>query len=268
MTHHTIETAGAKLTVEDTGAKNTGAGDLALIFLHYWGGSARTWDPVIACLPASVRSVALNQRGWGGSVAADGRYDLEALADDVLAVTGALAVRRFVVVGHSMGGKVAQVLAGRRPAGLGGLVLVAPAPPTPMQVPEEVRAGMLASYQSREGVQQALGVLAGSPLSHDLHEQVIADTLRGEAGAKRAWPDGGMTQDISAGLQGATLPVDVLIGEHDQIEHEAVLRPALSRLLPQATFTILPEAGHLLPLEAPKAVALACERMLSALSAS
>ena len=260
---HTIETAGGKLTVSEKGT-----GDLALIFLHYWGGSARTWDPVIACLPASVRSVALNQRGWGGSVASDGLYDLEALADDVLAVTEALSIRRFVVVGHSMGGKVAQILAGRRPAALEGLVLVAPAPPTPMQVPEEVRAGMLASYQSREGVLQALGVLAGSPLPHALHEQVIGDTLRGEAGAKRAWPGRGMAQDVSAGLEGVTLPVDVLIGGHDQIEREAVLRPALSRLLPQATFAIVPEVGHLLPLEAPEAIALACERMLSALSAS
>jgi len=215
-------------------------------------------------LPAPTPSVALNQRGWGGSVAADGRYDLDALADDVLAVTGALAVRRFIVVGHSMGGKVAQILAGRRPAGLQGMVLAAPAP---MQVPEEVRAGMLASYQSREGVLQALGVLAGSPLPHALREQVVDDTLRGEAGAKRAWSDLGMTQDVSAGLKGVTLPVDVLIGERDQIEREAVLRPALSRLLPQATLAIVPETRHLLPLEAPEAIALACKRMLSALSA-
>ena len=263
MTLHTIETVGATLTVKDTGA-----GELALILLHYWGGSACTWDPVIGCLPASVRSVALNQRGWGGSIATGDRYDLDALADDVLAVTEALAVRRFVIVGHSMGGKIAQIVAGRRPTGLEGLVLVAPAPPTPMQVPEEVRAGMVASYQSREGVLQALGVLAGSPLPHALHEQVIADTLRGESGAKRAWPDRGMTQDVSAGLEGFTLPVDVLIGEHDQIEREAVLRPALSRRWPQATFTIVPKMGHLLPLEAPEAIALACERMLSALPAS
>lgn len=263
MTLRTVETGRAKLTVKDTGV-----GDLALIFLHYWGGSARTWDPVTACLPTSVRSIALNQRGWGGSVAIDGRYDLEALADDVLVVTKALAVRRFVIVGHSMGGKVAQVLAGRRPTGLEGLVLVAPAPPTPMQVPEEVRAGMLASYQSREGVLQALGVLAGSPLPHGLHEQVIADTLRGEAGAKRAWPGCGMTQDVSARLHGVTLPVNVLIGERDQVEREAALRPAVSRFLPQTTFTIVPKVGHLLPLEAPEALDLACERMLSALPAS
>ena len=263
MISHTIETAAARLIVGEQGA-----GDPALIFLHYWGGSARSWDPVIARLPAGAHSVALNQRGWGGSAATDDRYDLHALADDVLAVTASLSIRRFVIVGHSMGGKVAQIVAGRRPPGLEGLVLVAPAPPTPMQIPEKVRSEMLASYRSREGVLQALAMLTGSPLPHALHEQVIDDTLRGEAGAVRAWPDHGMTQDVSAGLNGCMLPVDVLIGAHDRIEREAVLRPALSPLLPQTIFTIVPGVGHLLPLEAPEAIALACERMLSALPAS
>jgi len=42
-----------------------------------------------------------------------------------------------------------------------GLVLVAPAPPTPMRVPQAQRAAMLDSYGSREGAEQALTVLAG-----------------------------------------------------------------------------------------------------------
>lgn len=54
-------------------------------------------------------------------------------------------------------------------------------------------------------------MLAGSPLPHARHAQVIDDTLRGEAGAKRSWPDRSMTQDVSAGLKGFTLPADALI---------------------------------------------------------
>lgn len=49
----------------------------------------------------------MSQRGWGGSVAMGGRHDLHALANNALTVTEALAVPRFAVVGHSMGGKVA-----------------------------------------------------------------------------------------------------------------------------------------------------------------
>lgn len=260
MMSQTIRTKGAELVVEEAGMDGP-----ALVFLHYWGGSARTWDAVAARLPARRHRVLVNHRGWGASRAMDGRYDLEALADDVEAVVEDREIARYVLVGHSMGGKVAQVLAGRRTRGLAGLVLVAPAPPTPMEVPAEVRAGMLASYQSREGVLQALEVLAGPALGEAEREQVIADTLRGEAGAKRYWPEQGMLADVSAALNGAEVPVEVLVAGEDQVEREAVLRPVLSRFLPQARFTLVPNSGHLIPLEAPEAVASSCERMCGAL---
>jgi len=78
------------------------------------------------------------------------------MADDADAVVRTLGLTRYVLVGHSMGGKVAQIIAARRPEGLAGVVLVAPAPPTPMPMPEAQRASMLESYGSREGVLQAL----------------------------------------------------------------------------------------------------------------
>jgi pimeloyl-ACP methyl ester carboxylesterase len=52
------------------------------------------------------------------------------MADDVESVLGALDLRRYMLVGHSMAGKVTQIVAARRPGGLGGLLLVAPAPLT------------------------------------------------------------------------------------------------------------------------------------------
>jgi pimeloyl-ACP methyl ester carboxylesterase len=83
-----------------------------------------------------------------------------------------------------LGGKVAQIVAARRPKELAGLILIALAPPTPMSVPEAVRSGMLQFYGSREGVLQALVVIGGESLSNELREQVIQDTLRGAPGAK------------------------------------------------------------------------------------
>jgi 3-oxoadipate enol-lactonase len=180
MTHHILQTDGARLSVTDTGGA-----DPTLVFLHYWGGSCRTWAPVIECLAGTARCIAVDQRGLGESRATDGRYDLQAMADDVLSVIDRLALRRHVLVGHSMGGKVAQIVAARHPRGLAGLVLVAPAPPTPLKMPPYQRASMLESYQTRAGVLQALSVLAGSALPDSLRDQVIDDTLRGAAGAKR-----------------------------------------------------------------------------------
>jgi pimeloyl-ACP methyl ester carboxylesterase len=235
--------------------------------LHYWGGSSRTWRGVIDRLAGKARCIALDQRGWGGSVATDGRYDLAAMAVDVEALAQKLGLGRFVLVGHSMGGKVSQIVAGRRPAGLLGLVLVAPAPPTPMPVPEAQRAAMLASYGSREGVLQALSVLSELlPIAQQ--EQVIEDTLAGAPEAKRAWTQRGMIEDITAGFVGVTTPIIVVIGDRDQVEHEAPLREAFARFLPQATFRVLKGVGHLSPLQAPDSLADACASMLERIERS
>jgi len=164
-----------------------------------------------------------------------------------------------------MGGEVAQIVATRRPEGLAGLVLVAPAPPTPMPIAEAQRAAMLESYGTREGVQQALSVLAGGQLSPELREQVIEDTLRGALAAKRAWTERNMIEDVSAGLAAVTVPVAVIIGDRDQVEREAALRQVFARFLPHANFHILIGIGHLSPLEAPDALADTCRGFLDEL---
>ncbi len=260
MSDRIVNTNGAAIHLTESGGAEP-----ALIFLHYWGGSSRTWQGVVDRLGETRRVIVLDQRGWGNSVATEGRYDLAAMADDVEAVVHAFGLARYVLVGHSMGGKVAQIVAARRPKGLLGLILIAPAPPTPMPVPEEQRTAMLASYGSREGVLQALSVLAGSPLPRELRERVIEDTLRGVAGAKRAWTENGMIKDISAGCDAVTMPVTVVIGDRDQVEHEAALREIFACLLPHTTFRVLNGVGHLSPLEAPDAVAEACRAFLDRL---
>jgi pimeloyl-ACP methyl ester carboxylesterase len=199
MSEHIVNTNGAAIHVTESGVAEP-----ALVFLHYWGGSSRTWRGVVDRIGDTRRVVVVDQRGWGHSVAMDGRYDLAAMADDVVVVAHTLGLKHYVLVGHSMGGKVAQIVAARRAKGLLGLVLIAPAPPTPMPVPEDQRAAMLRSYGSREGALQALSVLAGSPLSPELRERVIEDTLRGAADAKRAWTENGMISDVSAGLDAVT----------------------------------------------------------------
>lgn len=99
----------------------------ALVFLHYWGGSHRTFAPVIARLAGGNTVVSYDHRGWAAARELPGPYGIEQLAEDALDVVRELGLRRYVLVGHSMGGKTAQLAASRRPEGLAGLVLIAPA---------------------------------------------------------------------------------------------------------------------------------------------
>lgn len=74
----------------------------ALVFLHYWGGSHRTWRPVVERLGPAQAFVSHDHRGWGESTTVPGPYGMERLADDAQRVIDELGYDEYVVVGHSM----------------------------------------------------------------------------------------------------------------------------------------------------------------------
>jgi len=239
----------------DLNVVDTGGSGVALVFLHYWGGSSRTWLPVMERLASTHRCIAIDFRGWGQSSKEAKDYGLRTLADDVMSVISELDLKEFFVLGHSMGGKVAQLLAARQPPGLKGLILYGPAPPNPMNVPEDVRKQYIGLYQSREGAEIVIRNLTPHPLSEVFREQIIEDTLRGSEGAKRAWPEDGMVADIRAEASRITVPVHIIAGGDDSVEPEASLRAAFSKVLTNVAFVVIPEVGHIAPLESPSKLA-------------
>jgi pimeloyl-ACP methyl ester carboxylesterase len=66
-------------------------------------------------------------------------YTLDNMADAVEALVRSLGLNEYLLAGHSMSGKIAAVIAARRPPALRGLVLVAPSPPTPEPMDEAKR---------------------------------------------------------------------------------------------------------------------------------
>ncbi len=236
-----------QLHVEDLGINAP-----ALVFLHYWGGSSRTWRHVTQRLRPAFRTIALDQRGWGQSGKPPSGYTLATLADDAQRLIESLGLDHYLLVGHSMGGKVAQLLASRHPAGLAGLVLVAPSPPSPMRVPLAVRQDMVSAYDSRESILATVRqMLAASPLQPDDLETIVQDSLRGAPAAKVAWPLAASQEDISAQAALIRVPTLVISGEKDQVDPPAVLQQELMTRIPHATLHILSGIGHLSPLEAP-----------------
>lgn len=259
-----IRTSGARIRVTEQGE-----GERALVFLHYWGGSSRTWDSVVSRLSALCRTVTTDHRGWGDSDSPEHGYTIADLANDAQEVIETLGLRRYILVGHSMGGKVAQLLASRRPAGLQGLVLVAPSPPSPMALPEEQRAAMAAAYDSRESIEWVLdNVLTANPLTPACREQVIADSLRGAPQAKAAWPRTAMLEDITDDVRSINVPVLVIAGELDKVDRVETLQKELLPRIAGARLQVLPGIGHLSPLEAPEAVAAAIEKFVAAQNAA
>jgi pimeloyl-ACP methyl ester carboxylesterase len=96
-----------------------------LLLLHGFGNEARIWDDFAPAVAPYYRTLALDHRGHGDSAwDAERNYELDTLLSDVEHVTEALGIERFVLVGHSLGGRVSTLFSGRHPERMAGLVLV------------------------------------------------------------------------------------------------------------------------------------------------
>lgn len=240
-----------------------------LVFLHYWGGAARTWQPVIDRLPGRS-TLSIDARGWGRSRQLPGPYNLRQLAQDTRNIIADAAVRDYVLVGHSMGGKVAQLAAADRPTGLVGLILIAPAPAEPAAaITPEYQQVLSHAYDTDETTAAARDtILTATPLNNELEAQVVADSRTGTPEARVEWPLHGIAQDITREVRNIEVPTLVIAGEHDHVEPVAVLRDALLPYLDHADLHVIPRSGHLIPLEAPAELARILMDASSATSAS
>lgn len=117
------------------GYRTTGSSDeLPVVLLHGLGEDAADWDGFAARLAERGRqAIAVDLRGHGTS-SHPGEYSFELMADDVLAFLASLGLARIDLVGHSMGGMVAQLVAVRSPA-LVRRLAIEDAPPAALDSP-------------------------------------------------------------------------------------------------------------------------------------
>ena len=130
------------LHVDDGGKPSK---DPPVVFLHSFAGDSGQWKAQLAHLRAHRRALAMDLRAHGQSEAPrDGKHSVEAMVEDLEAVVAARKLDRFVLVGHSMGGAVAVVYAGKHPDKVAGLVLVG----TPGRAPAELKSQVLQALET------------------------------------------------------------------------------------------------------------------------
>jgi 3-oxoadipate enol-lactonase len=91
------------------------------------GGEKNSWNLQRAALALRHRTIAFDNRGAGRSDKPDGKYNLEEMADDAIAVLDAAGIENAHVVGLSMGGAISQIIALKHPNRVRSLTLVATA---------------------------------------------------------------------------------------------------------------------------------------------
>jgi len=117
---------GVHISVQESGDP----GSPPVVLLHALGDTAGDWGTIAAALEPGFRVFAMDLRGHGGS-GRPGKYSFELMRDDVVAVLEALDLRDVILVGHSMGGVVAYLVAVARSGRLARLVVEDAPPPYP-----------------------------------------------------------------------------------------------------------------------------------------
>ncbi len=216
-----------------------------------------SWDAVVPLL-RGVRIVRCDLRGLGASRSLPGPYSLEAHADDVAELLDALNIPAAVIAGHSFGGYVGLTLLRRHPARLKGLAVIGAA--VAADSPEcaaihDARAALFASWGTTMHLDDAFMArlfASGYPAAHPAqfaHATTVANLPSATAVAEmvramRTRPD------ATPYVRGASVPVAGVAGGHDAVIPLNDMSDALGDRL-----RLVPQAGHMLPLEAPIEVA-------------
>jgi pimeloyl-ACP methyl ester carboxylesterase len=244
----------------ELGAAEYGAGP-PLAILHGLFGSGRNWRSVAQHLAAHHRVLTFDLRNHGASPWADGMSYGE-MVEDLRATLRARGIESAAVLGHSMGGKVAMLMALLHPGEVDRLVIVdiAPAanPPNLLAYIRAMRAVDLRGVKRRAEVDVALAGVVPDPAERAflLQNLVVIDEkparwrLNLEA-IERDFSEIVGFPDLPVGTayRGPALFVVGARSNYIQPEHE----PGIQRLFPEARIIRIEGAGHWVHAEQPQA---------------
>src|SRR3989337_3058562 len=144
-----------------------------VFLIHGYTGNLRNWAFQVPVLSREFRMVSMDHRGHGHSdkPTEPEDYSLELMAEDAYGLLEHLGIRECYVVGHSMGGVVAQLLALNHPEPVRALVLVDTAAEVPDGFHPQERALLLdiAREQGMEAVFEEQ--LRANPMAEQLRAQ-------------------------------------------------------------------------------------------------
>lgn len=234
--------------------REAGPADAPVVVLIHGlaGSSLAEWFQVGQILAADHRVVMIDHRGHGLSPQVRARYEIEAEADEAAAILDALDLGEVTVVGYSMGGLIAQMLAYRHPARVRSLVLIGTFSrhPAAWRWARVVGASLTRAWERMTGLGTP-DVRSGYLLATGAVERRHARWLWEET--HRRDPESGaqatfalLRFDSTDWLGRLRLPTTVVIGGRDQLVPTA-WQYQLAAALKNPTVVEVPDGRHELP---------------------
>lgn len=239
--------------------EESGSGE-PLLLVSGLNGLAAPWQPIVPALARHYRVITHDHRGLGASGAWDGPYSVDQIAADVLALMDRLDIARAHIVGHSLGGAVAQAIAADHPDRVDRLVIYASWPGQDVFFNRTMR--MRREVLTEQGIEAFLrtGPLGVYPARwiRD-HDAMLTAALPGAVAAFAG------TEKMLARMQAcfdherrSSLPAIIaptlVLGMLDDVATPAYCSEEIAALIPGARLLLLPYGAHNAHVVVPEAV--------------
>ncbi|WGX96740.1 alpha/beta fold hydrolase [Nocardioides sp. L-11A] len=235
--------------------RRTGGDRPPAVLLHGLMGSGAGWAPVARLLEADLDVILPDARGHGRSTAPDSGYRYADLADDVIGLIQQLGLTRPVLVGHSMGGMTAALVATRIGHLLRGLVLVDPTFLSGERQREVFESDV--AEQHHQAVRRGRSALLRDALARPARRPPALVELQVEARLNTSLaafdvlrPPNPPYRDVVRALDVPTL---LVIGDRPVVSRD--LATELCELSPRLRLEQVDDAGHGLPFDQPEQLA-------------
>jgi 3-oxoadipate enol-lactonase len=226
-----------------------------VVLIHAVGQDLTYWDRQIEALSPSYNVVAFDLPGHGLSAVSSADRSFAFAADLVAELIGKVSASPVHLVGISFGGMIAQVTAITRPEMMRSLTLIGTAP----SFPDEVRQGMRARANLVRS--QGMAAVVESSLQRwftqstrerrpDITNRLTKTLLGDDASTHAAIWDIISALNLDNSLSDITCPTLVLVGEQDPSTPPAVAS-RLASAIKGSSLVIIPEASHIVTVEAP-----------------
>lgn len=226
-----------------------------VVFLHGFPFDHSVWEPMVPLLQDHSRMILPDLRGFGRSPVTDNVYSMRLQAEDIARMLDDRKIEKAVLVGHSMGGYVSLAFAHTFPNRLLGLGLVATHAAADAPERRQTRyktADSVAHKGARVVASSMVDTLTPrQELLQPIRDLILQAHPKGIIGALKGMAE---RSDMTGDLSRISVPAVVVMGSSDQLLNKDQVK-MMAQMLPKGWLVEIPNAGHMLMMEEPQAVA-------------